>query len=452
MKAVLVLLPDFPWRCLMQDDAESHLPTLFGLIERGASGPCPSLGPHPIMDGVIFSGMSPIQSGLLTRTEIRPDAFGVDNASASKWLTPPLWEYFDSAGLRAAIVNLRATTNSQLKHGFVVADTFCEISARTFLDWGIPFGAVSPPDLLAELADIRVHPEDLAAAQIAHFIASGEIARSREREARVAIKTLAENVTAHAAATHLLASKEADFLIVRYPAIAQLKGAFPAPATGQGARGCAWAFLKMLDAFVARLVELSSENTAFLVCGGTEAEPFWIACGPRIQPDCLWPKGTSLYDVAPAMLGLAGLKVPGMRGETPAEISLSDLDEICISPGGNDANDHLDFSDFSDLSSFTPTEPSRSQCEMLVKHEFRTVFALAEVARLESRIDDAIAHYETALHAIPGDRLTLKRLCVCLIGSKRWQEASTRLESLVQSGRDAETIRLEAALEKQFPQ
>ncbi|HJV94343.1 MAG TPA: tetratricopeptide repeat protein, partial [Azonexus sp.] len=332
----------------------------------------------------------------------------------------------------------------------VVADAFCEVSARTFADWGVPLGAVSPPGLMAELADIRVHPEDLEAAQIAPFLV-GEIARPSESEARVAIKTLAENVTAHSAATYLLESKELDFLIVRYPALAQLKGAFPAPAPERPGRGSAWAFLEMLDAFVARLRELSSDDTTVFICGGTEAEPFWIACAPQSQPDCLWPAGTSLYDIAPAMLGLAGLKVPSMRGRTPAEISRPELGESCVSPVANGSNNHLDFSGFSDFSKSTPAKPSRSQREMLVKQGFRTAFARAEVARLESRTDDAIAHYEEALHAIPGDRLTLKRLCACLIGSKRWQQANTCLENLRQSGRDAETRRLEAVLEKQLP-
>jgi len=181
MKAVLVHLPDVPWHCLMEDSAAPILPTFLKLIEGGTSGLCAPVGPHPVMDGIIMTGFKPHQNGLLTRHGARPDGFGVDLISAYQLKTPTVWQYLDAAKLRCASVNMLATNFGHLDRGMIVSDAFCEIRAANFDAWGIPPGAISPLRMGKELADFRVHPDDLELAQIAPFLAD-EAAKNHRQD------------------------------------------------------------------------------------------------------------------------------------------------------------------------------------------------------------------------------------------------------------------------------
>lgn len=313
MKAVLIHIPSLPWECIARDDAAQLVPTLFAMIEGGSAGPLPAVGPDPLMDGVILTGRRPADSGLLTRQAPRPDGFGTDLATAMHLKVPAVTAYLDAAGLRCASVNLRATNFGTLPNGVVAGDAFFEIRARTFDDWGIPPGALAPLDMAEELADLRVHPEDLLPAQLGPLM-SREPQGDSAAQLRTMAKALSESTGAHSVATRLVEHRAYDVCMVRYPMFAQLGGQFAEPATLPTGKGAAWLLIELLDKFVARLKLLAAEDTVFMVTGGLEDKPFWIAHGAGIPADQLWPQGTTLYDVAPSLLALFGLKDEAMPG------------------------------------------------------------------------------------------------------------------------------------------
>lgn len=313
MKAVLIHIPGLPWECIARDDAAQLVPTLVAMIEGGSAGPLPPVGPDPLMDGVIITGRRPADNGLLTRQAPRPDGFGTDLASAMLLKTPTVTGYMDAAGLRCASVNLRATNFGTLPNGVVAGDAFFEIRARTFDDWGIPPGALAPLDMAGELADLRVHPEDLLASQLGPLMAR-EPQGDTATQLRTMAKALSESTGAHSVATHLIEHGAVDACIVRYPMFTQLGGQFAEPAAMPTGKGAAWLLIELIDKFVARLKFLAGEDTVFMVTGGLEDKPFWIAHGAGIPADQLWPQGASLYDVAPSLLALFGLKDDAMPG------------------------------------------------------------------------------------------------------------------------------------------
>lgn len=393
MKAVLVHLPDVPWHCLTQDSAAPLLPTFLKLIEGGTAGLCAPVGPHPVMDGIIMTGAMPHQNGFLTTHEVRPDGFDVDLISAFQLKAPTVWQYLDAAKLRCASVNMQATNFGQLDWGITVSDAFCEIRAANFDAWGIPPGAVSPLRMGKELADFRIHPEDLEVAQIAPFLVD-EPPGEGDARPRIIARTLAENSTAHAAATLLLENENLDFCAVRYPALTQLKTAFASPLQSPPGTGAAWGFLRLQDAFLARLVELSGEGTVFFVTGGIESAPFWIAHGPGVAEDLLWPPKTSLYDVAPSLLSLFGVKAMEMSGSLPADIFISRLTSVVSASSATalnsrEASARLALENFI-ASGLQKAEPSRAQHERLAACRLGASFALAEAARLDHRHAEAI--------------------------------------------------------------
>lgn len=417
MKALLVHFPDLPWSCLTQDAAAHLIPTFLRLIENGSAGTCGALGPHPVMDGIIATGLAPSENGLLTRQAVRADGFGTDLVSALDLTAATVWEYLDAAGYRSACVNMRATNFGQLHSGFVVGDAFCDIRSREADTWGIPPGALAPLSLAGALAGYRVHPTDLDSAHYMPFLAR-EPAAGRDAKIKVVAKMLAENATVHAAATYLLAQERLDFLAVRYPAMAQLSHDFPSPVDMPAGQGAAWQCLHLLDAFLARLIELAGSAAFVVVTGGTASAPFWIAHGAGVAPDLLWRSTTSLYDVAPSLLAQFGLRVAGMPGGVPPELAFTQplnerpaLDGRARTMAVEDLS--LGAARFGAPVGALATQPSREQDRMIELYRFRRCFALAEVARLESCYVQAAKAYSAALEIRPGDPAALRGLSQC---------------------------------------
>ena len=377
MKAVLIHIPGMPWECIARDNAALLVPTLFALIEGGSAGPLAAVGPDPLMDGVILTGLRPADSGLLTRQAPRPDGFGTDLAAAMHLKTPAVTEYLAGAGLRCASVNLRATSFGALPNGVVASDAFFEIRARTFDDWGIPPGALAPIEAADELADLRVHPEDLQPSQLGPLM-SREPKGDTATQLRTMAKALSESTGAHSVATHLVEHGNVDVCMVRYPMLAQLGGQFAGPATQQTGKGAAWLLIELLDKFVARLKFLAGEDSVFMITGGLEAKPFWIAHGEGIPADQLWPLGTSLYDVAPSLLALFGLKDDAMPGR--ARIGQGQLAQASA-PCAASAAPTFGLAGFPVGAAATP---SAAQLEILERQQAAERYALAQAAVAEA--------------------------------------------------------------------
>jgi hypothetical protein len=377
MKAVLIHVPNLPWECIARDNAAQLVPTLFAMIESGSAGPLPAVGPDPLMDGVILTGRRPADSGLLTRLAPRPDGFATDLATAMHLKSPAVTDFLDAAGVPCASVNLRATGFGALPNGVVASDAFFEIRARTFDDWGIPPGALAPLAMAEELADLRVHPEDLLPEQLGPLM-SREPQGDSAAQLRTMARALAESSGAHSVATHLVEHGAYDVCMVRYAMFAQLAGQFAEPASMPTGRGAAWLLIELLDKFIARLKFLAGEDTVFMVTGGLEAKPFWIAQGPGIPGDELWPACTSLYDVAPSLLALFGLKHGSMPGS--ARMGRQDLAQA-NAPAVADSGAPADLAGFAGIAA---AAPSAAQREILERYQEVERHALAQAAIAEA--------------------------------------------------------------------
>ncbi len=449
-RVVLVHLPEFPWSCIVRDETASRLPTLVALLEDGVSGALPPVGPAPLPDGVIATGQQPAKNGLLTRHTPRLDGYGQDLANTTDLQVPAIWEYLDAADIACALVNFRATNLAPLKNGYVVSDKYPEINSRSFDEWGVPPGAVSPIELLDELADLRLHPEDLCEELLRSLLAELDPEVDKlEEKVRILARILCENSTAHSAATQLLEKHTPEFLIVRYPALEQLAPHVPRPAPEHpDASKTAWRFLELLDSFIARLVQLAAKDTLFFITGGTENEPFWLAQGPGITQDQLLPTDTRLHDMAVTLLALFSIAPPsGMHGKIPQRFFNKRFippaaDAPPLIPTGPPIKPVKQLIAELQNLGMDYAAPSRIQRDMLKRLRFQHYFMTGEAARGEGQLSAAIANYKNALEIIPDDAVAIMQLSYCFLGQKDVVNAKACLDSLPERSRQQFPISL----------
>ena len=449
-RVVLVHLPDFPWSCIVQDETACRLPTLVTLLEDGISGALAPVGPTPLPDGVIATSQQPAENGLLTRHTPRLDGYGQDLANTTDLQVPAVWEYLDSAEIACALVNFRATNLALLKNGYVVSDKYPEINSPTFDEWGVPPGAVSPIELLDELADLRLHPEDLSEEILRPLLVELDPEADKlEEKVRILARILCENSTAHSAATHILEKHDPEFLMVRYPAMEQLAPHVSRPAPEQpDASKTSWRFLGLLDSFIARLVQLAAKDTLFFITGGTENEPFWLAHGASIAQDQLLPADTRLYDVAVTLLALFSIAPPsGMRGKIPRHFFNKrfippTIDAQSLNKTGSPLKPVKQLIAELQNLGMGYAAPSRIQQDMLKRLRFQHYFMTGEAARAEGQLSAAITNYQNALELIPDDAVAIMQLSYCFLGQEDVVNAKACMNSLPKSSRQQFPISL----------
>ena len=86
--------------------------------------------------------------------------------------------------------------------------------------WPLLRGAVHPPRLAEQLAELRFHPDELAREMVEPFVPrAAEIDQKKDRRLAGLMKTLCECVSIHSAATWLIENEPWDFFSVYYDAI-----------------------------------------------------------------------------------------------------------------------------------------------------------------------------------------------------------------------------------------
>src|SRR5437763_5346347 len=102
----------------------------------------------------------------------------------------------------------------------MVSDHYHRARCRLDQPWPLLDGTVHPPSLSATLAELRLHPEELAGEMIQAFVPrAAEVDQEKDSRLATLANTLAECVSIHSAATWLLENEPWDFFAVYYDAI-----------------------------------------------------------------------------------------------------------------------------------------------------------------------------------------------------------------------------------------
>jgi Tfp pilus assembly protein PilF len=320
------------------------MPVLERLIGGGTTASLATL--HPVLSPMLWTsiatGMRPFKHGILGFTEPTEDGSGIRPVTSLSRRVKAIWNILSQEGLRSNVVGWWPSHPAEPIRGVMVSNHYH--GAVGPIDQPLPLapGTVSPPRLARTLAELRVHPNELVEEDILPFIPRiAEVDQDGDPRVATCLKTLAECVSIHSAATWLMENEPWDFMAVYYDAIDHFSHGFMryhpprqdhiAPRDFEVYQGVVEAAYRFHDEMLGRLLELAGHDTTVMLVSdhgfhpdhlrpsGIPLEPagpavehrdFGILAlqGPEIRRDELI-HGTTLLDVTPTVLALFGLPV-----------------------------------------------------------------------------------------------------------------------------------------------
>ncbi|QDU72511.1 alkaline phosphatase family protein [Mucisphaera calidilacus] len=198
------------------------MPTLASLRERGAWGKIATLQPmlSPMLWTSIATGKAARHHGICGFTEPLPDGSGIRPVSSVSRRCQAVWNILTQKQLRSHVVGWYASHPAEPINGTMVSNQFELPVGPAEQPWPVPPGAVHPADLSDVLAPLRVHPGEMDANAVLPLIPNA--ARDQQREGHrlgKAQSLLAQTVSIHTVATHLMMQDDWDFMAVYYEGI-----------------------------------------------------------------------------------------------------------------------------------------------------------------------------------------------------------------------------------------
>lgn len=346
-KLLLLHLPGADWRVIHPLVDAGRLPAFAELIDQGCIGNLhmrqPSIEPAPSLS--VATGRLATGHGVFGPAKPAPGTpIGARPVDRSDLAVATLAEMAAADGAAAAAVGWPASYPAHTGPAIQVSDAFGHADGPDFEDWPADPATVSDAELLEALADLRLHPTEVAAEMLGPFVPHlSEVDRETdERLGELAIE-IARAASLHAAATWLLEERPLDLLAVQLDLIETVSARFmPFRAPRQGHisdedyrlyAGVVDGAYQFADLLLARYRELAGPDCHILVvsshgfatgvrraapAGGARTSQvsrqyrqFGVlaAAGPAIKADGM-VFGAAGHDIAPTALALLGLATP----------------------------------------------------------------------------------------------------------------------------------------------
>jgi len=365
-KVLLIGWDAADWKTIRPLMDAGKMPNVRRLVENGATGQIATLHPplSPMLWTSIATGKRPFKHGIHGFSEPTPDGRGVQPVTNLSRKSKALWNILNQHGLRSVVIGWWPSHPAEPIDGVMVSDHYHRAGQLLDQGWPLPARAVHPPELAATLADLRVHPDMLTPEMVEPFIPlAREIDQDRDKRLAGCIRTLAECMSMHAAATWLLDNRPWDFFTVYYDAIDHFCHGFmkyhPPRQSWIGERdfelyhnvvSMAYQFH---DRMLGTLLQKAGEDTTVILMSdhgfhpdhlrpasipdipagpAIEHRDFGILAisGPGIKKDELL-HGSSVLDVAPTILTLYGLPVgEDMDGKVLSQAFVEAPELACI--------------------------------------------------------------------------------------------------------------------------
>lgn len=222
-KVLLIGWDAADWKVINPLLDSGRLPNLARIVESGAIGNVATLQPclSPILWTSIATGKTADKHGIVGFVEPIASGQGIQLSSSTSRSSKALWNIFTQRGLRSIVVGWYATHPAEPIDGVCVSNRFLEqppVDPQQV--WQVPPGAVHPFMLGEPLANLRMHPAELVPADLESMIPSiANIDHKQDNRPWTLAKAVANTVSTHSVATHLLSTEPWDFAAVYYDAL-----------------------------------------------------------------------------------------------------------------------------------------------------------------------------------------------------------------------------------------
>jgi predicted AlkP superfamily phosphohydrolase/phosphomutase/tetratricopeptide (TPR) repeat protein len=202
------------WRMIDPLLESGRMPNLQRFLAAGVRGNIASLHPmlSPILWTSIATGKHGDKHGILGFAEPDGSTGRVRPVTSTSRRCKAVWNILSRRGLRCGVINWFASHPAERINGFVVTDRFARATGPITEPWpGVP-GSVHPAELASALDGLRVHPGQITALQVRHFVERVlEVDPREDGLMQHLVAMLARCASIHGAATALMASEPWDF-------------------------------------------------------------------------------------------------------------------------------------------------------------------------------------------------------------------------------------------------
>ena len=228
-KVLLVGWDAADWKVISPLMDAGKMPNVQRLVKNGAAGQIATLHPplSPMLWTSIATGKRPFKHGILGFTEPSPDGSGVRPVTNLSRKSKAIWNILNQNHKRSIVVGWWPSHPAEPIDGVMVSDQYHRAGAPPDQDWPLPPGTVHPAELSQTLAGLRVHPGLLIPRMVERFIPlAREIDQDKDKRLAAFLRTLAECMSIHSAASWLIDNQPWDFFAVYYEAIDHFCHAF----------------------------------------------------------------------------------------------------------------------------------------------------------------------------------------------------------------------------------
>jgi tetratricopeptide (TPR) repeat protein len=320
------------------------LPGLEALINRGVMGDLATLHPvlSPMLWNTIATGKTPDKHGILGFTKPASGGKGIEPFSSTNRKVKALWNILHQNNLRSNVVSWWASHPAEPIQGCMVSNLFNGIKRDPQGQLLMAPNLVSPPDKSGELAELKIHVDEITEHDLLPFIPlARRIDQARDSRLFVACKLLADCASVQSVTTHLMETEPWNLTAVYFDSIDHFCHAFmyyhPPKMSNVSAddfeifKDVIKGAYQFHDMILQRLVHLAGEDTTVVLCSdhgfqsghlrplATPAEPAgpaaWhrdfgilVMAGPGIKQDQRI-YGANIIDITPTILYQLGLPV-----------------------------------------------------------------------------------------------------------------------------------------------
>jgi predicted AlkP superfamily phosphohydrolase/phosphomutase/tetratricopeptide (TPR) repeat protein len=221
-KVLLVGWDAADWKVIHPLMDAGKMPNVRHLVENGVMGQIATLHPplSPMLWTSIATGKRPFKHGIHGFSEPTQDGRGIQPVTNLSRKSKALWNIFNQNDLRSIVIGWWPSHPAEPINGVMVSDHYHHANGPLDKGWPLLANAVHPPELAETLADLRMHPDLLVPEMVEPFIPlAKEIDQDKDKRLAGCMRTLAECISIHSAATWLLDNQPWDFFAVYYDAI-----------------------------------------------------------------------------------------------------------------------------------------------------------------------------------------------------------------------------------------